>query len=995
MIAPVLAAVSSALGQSFPNGCSIHTGCTAQESTVISSKNILTARFEYAINYCPPDYCYLNTWDISRVTEFPFISSGSTGWTNFNEDIGNWDTSQVTTFAVAFGDAASFNQDIDGWDTAKVTSMESAFIDAPKFNQDLDTWNTAQVTTMESIFEGATVFSGSVANWNTAKVTTLKSAFRFARGSSSAVLDLSKWDTSSVTTLEETFQSSGTSQYGDLDGWDVSRVTSLKNFLYSRSDGLDTDVSSWDVSNVLTYEFFGPAVGVYNSGSGPSHTMDLTSWVPNANRVVTDFGDCQTFVPPPSQITSACDPPTTTSITTVTTVTTTTVPDCGAGEFLDAPANQCASCPAGQYRIGTSGHAHEVLTSCRPHSECGPNEATLFAGTAEMDAQCIAPSATTHCGADEFIDGAVSIYDGQWHLQCVAHTTVGSFNTSFCPWEGSNHSNVSGTLVGVTISDPNNNHDPVNDLTVAQKTLFQSFDELTRAENNKGHTWVRLCTPKITCLASNNEYVYSDGSETSNRVCRVCPRICGGVSYNQPAACAAQTIDPVLPRTECTVAPGNNSAVCCRVAYDRTAYQQDIADGDCESNPFGDTDASDINLNHQCNGVVAIRSTVSTTTVTATTVTTTRTSGTTTTSTFETCPAGQFRDSSSNACADCPVGQFQPDNLFSGSSCRTRSTCDPDTEVELTAVDIADARIHDTLCGTLQECVNGQYRVNYNNSHLQSGSWKLDCRAFEAVYGINACDTEAAAELNITIEPDLTTGSLVVSQDSSALRNLPLIHICSSWTDCLASENKYVASDGSTVADRVCGECPYLESGDDIAANYPGWDKHSCNTRQSAAGDYTTAAGYYGECTGVTSNNADYCCRRGFDRSLVHFRVASAADCRDHAPDAESPYGWLADSILVSNPTTVTTTTVTESKLTTTTTTPPETVDVSGDTVKIVAAGTNTKEEEIAGFAALGIGAAVVIGVCAVGLHQARKSSFSDKALFEKERSSLMSYHVD
>ena len=51
---------------------------------------------------------------------------------------------------VMFKDAAAFNQDIGSWNTAQVTNMGSMFDDAAAFNQDIGSWNTAQVTDMSA-----------------------------------------------------------------------------------------------------------------------------------------------------------------------------------------------------------------------------------------------------------------------------------------------------------------------------------------------------------------------------------------------------------------------------------------------------------------------------------------------------------------------------------------------------------------------------------------------------------------------------------------------------------------------------------------------------------------------------------------------------------------------------------------------------------------------------------------------------------------------------
>ena len=49
--------------------------------------------------------------------------------------------------------AINFNQDISDWDTSQVRRMMFMFFNATNFNQDISDWNVSSVTTMYGMFQ--------------------------------------------------------------------------------------------------------------------------------------------------------------------------------------------------------------------------------------------------------------------------------------------------------------------------------------------------------------------------------------------------------------------------------------------------------------------------------------------------------------------------------------------------------------------------------------------------------------------------------------------------------------------------------------------------------------------------------------------------------------------------------------------------------------------------------------------------------------------------
>lgn len=125
-------------------------------------------------------------WDTLNVTNMSFMLDGRPSG-NFNQNIGNWNTSKVTTMSIMFQFQLNFNQDIStkvvtvgdstytAWDTLNVTNMSFMFNSGSgndgSFNQNINNWNTIKVTNMSDMFSNQKAFNQLIDNWNVSLVT--------------------------------------------------------------------------------------------------------------------------------------------------------------------------------------------------------------------------------------------------------------------------------------------------------------------------------------------------------------------------------------------------------------------------------------------------------------------------------------------------------------------------------------------------------------------------------------------------------------------------------------------------------------------------------------------------------------------------------------------------------------------------------------------------------------------------------------------------------
>ena len=184
----------------------------------------------------------ISNWDVSNVEEMYRMFHRCK---KFNQPLNNWDVSKVRSMITTFKDCKDFNQPLNKWNTSNVKRMENMFIGCESFNQDISDWDVSNVYDMEGMFCACSKFNQPLNNWDVSKVDNMMAIFMHCEDFNQP---LDKWNVSKATNIAKAFH--GCKNFNqNINDWDVSRNHDMTD-MFQGCKKFNQPLDKWNVSNV-------------------------------------------------------------------------------------------------------------------------------------------------------------------------------------------------------------------------------------------------------------------------------------------------------------------------------------------------------------------------------------------------------------------------------------------------------------------------------------------------------------------------------------------------------------------------------------------------------------------------------------------------------------------------------------------------------------------------------------------------------------------------
>lgn len=169
-------------------------------------------------------------------------------------DLRGWKVNNVENFgSFLYSQTQITSLNITGWVTSSATSFNGTFRSCNKLTLiDVSQFDMSNVDNIFYMFYGCVLLNTlDTSGWNLSSCTNM--GYAFLGTTNLLTLDASNWAISSVcVSLRETFNNCGMTAI-DVSGWDTSGITDMVKAFWSVDNLVSFDGSNWNVSNVIYF----------------------------------------------------------------------------------------------------------------------------------------------------------------------------------------------------------------------------------------------------------------------------------------------------------------------------------------------------------------------------------------------------------------------------------------------------------------------------------------------------------------------------------------------------------------------------------------------------------------------------------------------------------------------------------------------------------------------------------------------------------------------